>query len=234
MASTLIICCLRSFHKYLFNFVREITFMLLCNVVCCTYNLYRTEEQGAIPTAATPRRESTCCEETRLAPDYQRQSSADSSSSSCSNITTQQPHETKLYLTREQTSPSEQCADTVTNSDKSRCHVTEQRSHRTPECASNCQCQSSCNGQKQRPQSLECKRRLSSQDVGFLEVPETDSDQSNSTVVSPVISVEENQDDDTVTIHSMSQISRSPSLTSTCSLSLPQITAGPGGGKQAM
>jgi hypothetical protein len=65
-------------------------------------------------------------------------------------------------------------------------------------------------------------------------VPETDSDQSNSTVVSPVISVEENQDDDTVTIHSMSQISRSPSLTSTCSLSLPQITAGPGGGKQAM
>jgi len=189
-----------------------------------------------MPAAATPHQQNTYCEETRLASDYQHQNSADSSSSGCSNMTTQQSHETKPCLTPEQISQSEHCTYTVTSSGKSRCHSSEQRSHITSEFAPNCHCQSFCNGQQQtpRPRSLECKRRPSSQDDGFLEMPETDGGQTNSTVVSPVISVEENQDDETVTIHSMSQISRSPSLTSSCSLSLPPIITGPGGGKQAI
>lgn len=189
-----------------------------------------------MPAAATPHQGHTYCEEMRLAPDYQRQNSADSSSSSCSNMTAQQSHETKPCLTPEQTSQSEHCTYTVTSSDKARCHFSEQRSHIIPEFGSNCQCQSPCNRQPRtpRPRSLECKRRPSSQDDGFLEMPETDSDQTNSTVVSPVINVEENQDDETVTIHIMSQISRSPSLTSSCSLSLPPNITGPGGGKQAI
>jgi len=198
---------------------------------------YRTEEQAVMPAAATPpQQENTYCEEMRLAPDYQRRNSADSSSSGCSNMTTQQSHETKPCLTPEQISQSEHCTYTLTSSGKSRCHFSEQRSHITSEFAPNCQCQSLCNGQPRtsRPRSLECKRRPSSQDDGFLEMPEIDSDQTNSTVVSPVICVEENQDDETVTIHSMSQISRSPSLTSSCSLSLPPNITGPGGGKQAI
>lgn len=198
---------------------------------------YRTEEQAVMPAAATPpQQENTYCEEMRLAPDYQRRNSADSSSSGCSNMTTQQSHETKPCLTPEQISQSEHCTYTLTSSGKPRCHFSEQRSHITSEFAPNCQCQSLCNGQPRtsRPRSLECKRRPSSQDDGFLEMPEIDSDQTNSTVVSPVICVEENQDDETVTIHSMSQISRSPSLTSSCSLSLPPNITGPGGGKQAI
>jgi len=169
----------------------------------------------------------------RLAPDYHRQNSADSSSSSCSNMTTQQSHETKPCPSPEQISQSEHCTYTVTSSGKSRCHFSEQRSHIMSEFVPNCHCQPLCNGQPRtpRPRSLECKRRPSSQDDGFLEMPETESDQTNSTVVSPVISVEENQDDETVTIHSMSQISRSPSLTSSCSLSLPPHITGPGGGQ---
>jgi hypothetical protein len=189
-----------------------------------------------MPAAAIPHQENTYCEEMRLAPDYQRQNSADSSSSSCSNMTTQQSHEGKPCLTPEQISQSEHCTYTVTSSGKSRCHFSEQKSHITPEIAPSCQCLSPCNGHPRtlRPRSLECKRRPSNQDDGFLEVPETDTDQTNSTVVSPVISVEENQDDETVTIHNMSQISRSPSLTSSCSLSLPPNITGPGGGKQAI
>jgi len=189
-----------------------------------------------VPPAATPHQENTCCEEMRLAPDYHRQNSADSSSSSCSNMTTQQSHETKPCPSPEQISQSEHCTYTVTSSGKSRCHFSEQRSHVMSEFVPNCHCQPLCNGQPRtpRPRSLECKRRPSSQDDGFLEMPETESDQTNITVVSPVISVEENQDDETVTIHSMSQISRSPSLTSSCSLSLPPHITGPGGGKQAI
>jgi len=196
---------------------------------------YRTEEQAVMPAAATPHQENTYCEEMRLASDCQRQNSADSSSSSCSNMTTLQSHETKPCLTPDKISQSEHCTYTVTSSGKSRCHFSEQRSHVTSEFAPNCHCQSLCNGQPRtpRPRSLECKRRPSSQDDGFLQMPETDSDKTNSTVVSPVISVEENRDDETVTIHGMSQISRSPSLTSSCSLSLPPNITGPGGGKQA-
>lgn len=188
-----------------------------------------------MPAAATPHQENTYYEEMRLAPDYHRQNSAESSSSSCSNMTTQQSHETKPCLTPDKLSQSEHCTNTVTSSSKSRCHLSEQRSHITSELAPNCHCQSLCNGQPRtpRPRSLECKRRPSSQDDGFLEMPETDSDQTNITVISPVISVEENQGDETVIIHSISQISRSPSLTSSCSLSLPPNITGPSGGKQA-
>jgi hypothetical protein len=183
---------------------------------------YRSEEQ-----AATPHKDNNCGEETCHAADYQRQSSADSSSSSCSNMITQQSHET------------EQHTDTVTSSthcsDKSRHHITEQRPHTERTCTPQSGYQSTGNGQQQkrRPQSLECKRRLSSQD-DLLEVPETDSDQNNSTIVSPIISIEESQDDENATIHSMSQTSRSPSLTSTCSLSLPPIAAGPGGSRNSL
>jgi hypothetical protein len=174
----------------------------------------------------------------RLAPDYQRQSSAESSSSSCSNITMQHSHESKPCPTLEEIPPSEQCTDAITSSihcsDKARHHCTEASSHTAQTCTTNNRCPSSCTGQqqKQRPQSLECKRKLSGHDVGLLGVAETDSDQSNSTAVSPVISVEENQDYETAAIQSISQISRSPSLTSTCSLSLPPVAAGAGGGKQ--
>jgi hypothetical protein len=176
----------------------------------------------------------------RLAPDYQRQSSAESSSSSCSNITTQQSHESKPCPTLEEIFPSEQCTITVTSStqcsDKSRCHCTEETTHTAQACTTDNRCPSTCSGQqeKRRPQSLECKRKLSGHDGGLLGVAETDSDQSNSTAVSPVISVEENQDYETTAIHSISQISRSPSLSSTCSLSLPTVAAGVGGGKQAV
>jgi hypothetical protein len=175
-----------------------------------------------------------------LAPDYQRQSSAESSSSSCSNITTQQSHETKPCPTLEEIFPSGQCTNTVTSSvhcsDKSRYHCTDETTHTAQACTTDNRCPSSCSGQQQkrRPQSLECKRKLSGHDCGLLGVAETDSDQNNSTAVSPVISVEENQDYETATILSISQISRSPSLTSTCSLSLPPVAAGVGGGKQAI
>lgn len=198
---------------------------------------YRAEEQGATPVIVTSYRENTCSEEMRLAPDYQRQNSADSSSSSCSNIT-QQSHETKPCAAIEQISPSEQCTNAITISthcsDQSRHHCAEETSHTAQACTTDNRCHSTCSGQQQkpRPQSLECKRKLSGHDGGLLGVAETDSDQSNSTVVSPVISVEENQDYENATIHSISQISRSPSLTSTCSLSLPPVAAGAGGGKQ--
>lgn len=198
---------------------------------------YRTEEQGATPVIVTSYRENTCSEEIRTAPDYQRQSSADSSSSSCSNVT-QQSHETKPCSTLEQISPSEQYTNTITISthcsDKSRHHCTEETSHTAQACTTDNRRCSTCSGQQQkpRPRSLECKRKLSGHDSGLLGVAETDSDQSNSTVVSPVISVEENQDYETATIQSISQISRSPSLTSTCSLFLPPVVAGAGGGKQ--
>jgi hypothetical protein len=191
---------------YLTNFITHLFF-------------YRPEDQ-----AATPHRDNNCCEETHLAADYRRQSSADSSSSSCSNMTTQQSHET------------EQHTDTVSSStycsDKCRHHFREQKPHTERACTPESGWQSTDNGQQQkrRPRSLECKRRLSNQD-DLLEVPETDSGQNNSTVVSPVISVEESQDDENVTIRIISQISRSPSLTSTCSLSLPLIASGTGGGK---
>lgn len=182
---------------------------------------YRSEEQ-----TATPHRDNNCYEETCLTADYQRQSSAESSSSSCSNMVTQLSHET------------EQHTDTVTSStycsDKSRHHFLEQR-HTERACIPDSRCQLTGDGQQQkrRPQSLECKRALSSQD-DLLEVPETDSNQNHSTVVSPVISIEESQDDENAAIHSMSQISRSPSLTSTCSLSLPPTAAGPGGSRKSL
>ncbi|KDR24295.1 TBC1 domain family member 16, partial [Zootermopsis nevadensis] len=170
---------------------------------------YRSEEQ-----AATTHRDNNCSEETRLTADYQRRSSADSSSSSCSNLITQQSRET------------EQHTDTVISSthcsDKFRHHFIEQR----PRTERACIPDENGQQQKQRPQSLECKRRLSSQD-DLLEVPETDSDQNNSSVISPVISVEESQDDENATNHNMSQTSRSPSLTSACSLSLPPTAIGP-------
>lgn len=198
---------------------------------------YRTEEQGATPVIVPSYRENTCSEEIQIAPYYQHQSSADSSSSSCSNMT-QQSHETKPCATLEQISPSEQCTNAITIpthcSDKSRQHCTEETSHTAQVCTTDNRSRSTCSGQQQksRPRSLECKRKLSGHDGGLLEVAETDSDQSHSTVVSPVISVEENQDYETAVIPSISQISRSPSLTSTCSLSLPLIVAGAGGGKQ--
>lgn len=198
---------------------------------------YRTEEQGATPVIVTSYRENTCSEEIQLAPDYQRQSSADSSSSSCSNIT-QQSRETKPCATPERISPSEQCTNAIKISthcsDKSRDHCTEETSHTAQACTTDNRCCSTCSGQQQkpRPRSIECKRKLSGHDGGLLGVAETDSDQSNSAVVSPVISVEENQDYETATIHSISQISRSPSLTSTCSLFIPPVAAGAGGGKQ--
>ncbi|XP_069685314.1 TBC1 domain family member 16 isoform X2 [Periplaneta americana] len=200
----------------------------------------RSEDQEVTPIATIPHRENNC-EDSRLAPDYQRQSSADSSSSSCSNMLVQHSHESKPDPSPGQISPSEQQEDPVTSSshcsEKSRCQHTEQKSHTTTVCTSeitsnsDSRCRSTCSGQqpKTRPHSLECKRRWSSQESSLLEVPEVDSEQNNGTVVSPVISIEESQEDDTATIHTVSQISRSPSLTSTCSLSIPPIGAGTGG-----
>ncbi|KAJ9577600.1 hypothetical protein L9F63_005787, partial [Diploptera punctata] len=110
----------------------------------------RIEEQKNLPAGDNDHSEK------HLVLSYHRQNSADSSSSTCSNVTT---HHSRSSYTPCLSSPLEQ-----------------------------------------RPQLLECETTLDDQDSSLGDVPETDSDQSNDTVVSPVISIEESQDDDTATI----------------------------------